>query len=98
APIAVHIDSNITAIQPWLAERAQKSVGGLLALQGAVVARTVAGLVNLVEIRGAQQHVVIGENPFVMAKTSIGGVEILVVRTARISSDGVVDDAIAGDK
>ena len=74
APVAVDIDRDKPAIEPGHPQRAQERVGQLLALEAGIIARSVAGLMDFVEIRRAQKLVVIRKNPFVSGTTMPTGV------------------------
>src|SRR5262249_11847534 len=97
AAMAVDIYSSISPIEPGYAQRAQKAVNDLLALNAGVITGAVAGLVKFVKRSRAEEFVVVRKGPFVMAKVAVGGIKSLMIRTAGEASLSVVDDAVAID-
>ena len=95
---AVDIDGDQSFVKPGNPQGAQERVDTLLPLEAGVVPRSIARLVNLVEVGCPQKLAVIGEYPLVMAETSIGGVEALVVRAAGKAPLHVVNHARVIDK
>ena len=92
---AVHIHRYIMPVKPGDTQSPQEGVGDLLALDAGVVPRAIAGLVNLVEGSRAQELIIIGENPLVMAEIAGGGVEALVIGAAGKTCLGIVNDTAA---
>ena len=91
AAIAVDVHCHEAAIKPGHAQGAQEGVRRLLPLEAGVVARAVARLMQLVERSGAQERIVIRENPFVMAQVAIRRVKLLMVRAALEMALGIID-------
>ncbi len=98
AAVAIHIHDHVAPVEPGHAQSAQEGVGQLLALDAGIIARAVAGLMNFVVRSRAQQLIVIGEDPFVMAQAAVGRVEALMVRAAGEPRLHVVNHPAAGDE
>ncbi len=88
----VDIDVHIAPVQPREAELAGHPVHRLLPLDGAVVEGAVAGTMDLVEAIGAEEKIVAGEAPDVMAVAGGAG-EVLMIRAAGEAESRSVDGA-----
>ena len=97
AAVAVDIDHHKAAVEPGHTQRAQECVGRLLALEAGIIAGAVARLVNLVERSRAEERIIVGKYPFVMAEIAVRRIKALVVGAAGEASLGVVDDTVAAD-